>query len=499
MRTKKAIYNTVSSLALELITIIVGLIVPRMILSVFGSTYNGVITSITHFLSFVSLLRAGMGGATRAALYKPLAEEDRQKISSVVKATENFMRKVAWIFAGSILVFACVYPLIVNEFEWLFTFILVLILGIDSFCNYYFGITYQILLIADQREYIFSTIKIITTILTGAMTVLFIQLGCGIHLVKLAAALAGLFSPLMLHIYVRRRYRIDNKAKPDFVAINQRWNVFIHQIANYVHSNTDVLLLTLLAGDIKIISVYMVYSLVVSKIKTLVTALTNGVEAALGNMIAKKETTAVRENFKQVSCVVSLISNFLFGCVGALILSFVQVYTKGVTDVNYFVPAFAMLFVAAEYVYCIRIPYVSVIQASGHYKQTQNSAIIEAVINLLLSVCLVYKFGLIGVAVGTLAAMIYRTTYLVIYAQKNILHGSAIKAGVQAVINFIATGVIAAVPLMVGFTCVNYAQWFGKAVLVALWALSVSVLLALVVYKQQIKKICKRLIGLLKK
>lgn len=60
--------------------------------------------------------------------------------------------------------------------------------------------------------------------------------------------------------------------------------------------------------------------------------------------------------------------------------------------------------------------------AAGHYKQTQWSAIIEAGINVVVSVILVFKFSLIGVAIGTLAAMAYRTVYLALYLRKNILY-----------------------------------------------------------------------------
>ena len=59
--------------------------------------------------------------------------------------------------------------------------------------------------------------------------------------------------------------------------------------------------------------------------------------------------------------------------------------------------------------------------AAGHYKQTQWSAIIEAAVNIAVSVVLVFKFGLTGVAIGTLAAMVYRTAYLARYLSRNII------------------------------------------------------------------------------
>ena len=70
MRTKKAFYNIITSLLSQIVSIICGLIAPRLILATFGSTYNGVINSATQFLSFISVLNIGISGATRVARYK---------------------------------------------------------------------------------------------------------------------------------------------------------------------------------------------------------------------------------------------------------------------------------------------------------------------------------------------------------------------------------------------------------------------------------------------
>ena len=56
--------------------------------------------------------------------------------------------------------------------------------------------------------------------------------------------------------------------------------------------------------------------------------------------------------------------------------------------------------------------------AGGKFKETNFGAVAEAVINLGMSLLLITKFGLIGVAVGTLAAIAFRLIYLVWYLHK---------------------------------------------------------------------------------
>ena len=150
---KKIFYNITSSLVMEVVSVICAFILPRMIISDFGSEYNGMVSSITQFLSVVTLLRSGVGGVTKAALYKPLAENDTYKLSIIVKSTERFMRRIVFIFIAFLLIFASLYPLLVsNEFGWLFTFSLVLILGISTVSQYYFGITHQFLLMIRRQN-----------------------------------------------------------------------------------------------------------------------------------------------------------------------------------------------------------------------------------------------------------------------------------------------------------------------------------------------------------
>ncbi len=494
MRTKKAMLNTLFSLLLELIMVISGLIVPRLILSHFGSTYNGVITSVTQFLTIVTLLRSGAGGVTRAALYKPLAENDTKKISEILKATEIFMRRIAVAFVGILLVVAVAYPLLIDDFDWFFTFSLILILGLDSFINYYFGITYQILLMADQREYIYSIIRSVTTLLYIGVSVVLILSGCEIRVVKLGTAIVGGITPIVLYFYARKRYSIDSHVSPDNTAIKQRWSALLHQIANYVHSNTPVIVLTFLSSSIMEVSVYSVYSMVIAKMKDLIKSFTNGMEAALGNMIVKNEIKVLQTNFRIIEMFTFLSSNFCFGCAGALMLSFISVYTRGVTDVNYIRPIFSLLFVLAEYTYCIRIPFISIVQSAGHYKQTQNSAIIEAGINLTVSIALVYHFGLTGVAIGTLCAMMYRTLYLVIYSHLNILKCSGQSFFFRMIGNFVATLLIIFSSKFLAAECSTYTEWMINAVKVGIFAVVVDVVIAVVLYRKE----CSRAFKLIK-
>jgi len=421
MRGKKATRNTLFSLLEQLVSVVCGLILPRLIMATLGSKYNGLTSSVSQFLSCAILLRSGIGGATRAALYKSIAQEKHDEINAIVRATDLFMKKIGLILAAGIVLFSITYPLLVqNEFGWVFSCSLFLIIGASTFAESFFGITYLIVLQADQRVWIASLLKSICYIINTALGALLLLNGQSIHVVKLCSTVVFVVYPIILGIYVRKHYKINKNVEPDNKAISQRWDAFWQQVATFVTTNTDIMVLTVFTNMLEV-SVYTVYNMVLEGLRRVLTSFSNGLEAAFGNMIAKKEDNLLRENVAIIETILYSASTFIYTCAALLILPFVTIYTHNVTDVNYIRPTFAYVIILANFFNGIRIPYQLVVQAAGHYKQTKRGAIIEPIINLSLSIMLVYKFGLIGVAIGTLVATIFRTVQYSVYMSRNIV------------------------------------------------------------------------------
>ena len=493
MRSRKALLSTTSALLLELVTVVCGFILPRLILSRFGSAYNGITSSITQFLSYIALLKSGIGGVTRASLYKPLQENDTGRVSAIVNATEKFMQQIAKIFAVFILVFAAIYPVSVSdEFPWMFSFTLVLILGIGTFTQYYFGITYQMLLQADQRQYISSLVQIATTILNTIVAAILIKLGGSIHIVKLGSAVVFALNPIFINIYVRRKYAINKKVSPDNTAISQRWDSFAHQIANFVHGNTDVVILTIFTS-LSEVSVYTIYAMIVTGVRKLVNTLASGMEAAFGNMLAKQEDKILHRNVGLLEFIIFYISTICFSAAIVLIVSFVTVYTAGIEDVNYSRPLFGVLLCVAEMFWCIRIPYQSVVLAAGQFKETRNGAIAEPVINIIISLVLVWKLGLTGVAIGTVVAMAFRTIQYAVYMSKKIVIrpiGTFIYKLLILVANVLLNCLVS---FQVGDVCTSYGQWLILGIERGLIILAITLVFMLVFERKNIKLFISKL------
>ncbi len=493
MRSKKALMNTVASLALQLVTVICGFIVPRLIIGEYGSEVNGLVSSITQFLGYITLFEAGVGGVVRAALYKPLADNNIDEMSGIIKATESFFRKIALIFVGYMIVLSALFPLIVNKsFDFIFTASLVLIIGISTFAQYYFGMTYTVFVQADQRRYITASLQIFTIILNAIMVVIFVKLGASIHILKLGTAAVYVLRPLLLNLYVNKRYKFDKSAKPNTQAIKQRWDGLGHHIAYFVNLNADVVILTLFskistAFSIAEVSVYTVYHAVVYGIVSITSSISSGMEAGFGNMIAKNEKENLNNKFGLYEFLVYTIVTVMFTCAGILIVPFVRVYTSGITDINYIRPLFAYIITAAYAAYAIRSPYNILTLAAGHYKQTRNGAFAEAAINVVLSIIGVYFWGIVGVAIGTFAAMTFRTVQYALYLSKNILERKFSVFVKRVLTSVLASALsILIVYFIPDFTVDSYLTWILYAIEAFAVTSAITILVSIVFSKNEI-------------
>ena len=414
--------NIASSILLQAVSGICGLILPRLLLSSYGSEANGLSASISQLLSYTVLLEGGIGGVMRAALYKPLANRDMEGVSSIYHQIKGSFQRISYIYlAFSFLLAIGIKFLLITQFDWLYVSTLVLILCSHTYFNYYFILPQWTLIAADQKLFIIQFTQIVTTIINLLVCSMIIHLGGGMHAVKFASAIVILLNPMVLRTYVKRHYRIHAASDIKKAQIPQKRDGIIHHLAYFIHYNTDIVIISLFSS-LANVSVYTVYRAVINILERLLISVSSGLSSAYGNLIAREEWDELDRLISRFEAWNNALATATATVCAILIVPFVAVYTKGIYDANYTQPIFAILMIAGSYVYCVRHPFESVISAAGHYKQTKAGAVGEVVINLGLSLLLVKPMGLTGVALGTFSAMSFRTIYILWYLSKHILH-----------------------------------------------------------------------------
>ena len=133
-KTRKFALNATFSALQQVVTMLVGLVSPRIMLQFYGSEINGLVASITQFISYISLIEAGLSGAAVYSLYKPLAEHDVKGINGIVSAAKRTYTRLGYVFTGLTLVLAVIYASIVSVqgLSVQEIFFLILVMGVSG-------------------------------------------------------------------------------------------------------------------------------------------------------------------------------------------------------------------------------------------------------------------------------------------------------------------------------------------------------------------------------
>jgi len=466
-RGNKAVLNSFARFMYEIVAVVCSFILPRLILSYYGSDVNGLVLSITRFLSISTFIDAAIGGVTRAVMYKPLADKNWPLLSRIYHASNQYYRNISRLFLAYTLLVACLLPFINGEgFGYAEIFWLTLAIAVSTYIQFLIGATNNVLVYADQKVYLISLINTVTIILNTIATAVLIKLGCSIHMVKLTTSFIFAIRPLFTYYYCKSHYPLTKSAANDSNLIPNKWSGFSHQISETVHNNADVLVLTVLSVYSNV-SIYAIYTLITDGLTKLLECLRSGMGPGFGNMLVTESTERVRARFSMFEWVINVGCCILFCCSITLLVPFVMIYTENVNDANYNQPVFAVLIVLATLLHNMKNPYLIIIFAAGHFRQTQNSAYIEMTIHLVCSVLFISIWGLNGVAIGTIIAMLYRVLYcakylegnIIFYPFSNVVKKLTINVAIMAVIYFLFCHLFTFFPT-------NYQDWILYAMMV---------------------------------
>ena len=474
---------------MQIVTLVSGFILPRLLLSNYGTEVNGVVQSITQFLGIINLAEMGIGQVIHSSLYHPLATSNNDLISKIVVSGQRFYQKIAiaLLFYVSALIF--IYPLLINRsLDWVFTTTLILSMSVSLFSQYLLGNNDRTLLSADQKSYILNTVQIILTFVNILVTIILIKNGFSIQLVKLVSALVFLIKPILGRIYINKNYAIDRRIKYDDEPIKEKWSGSAQFFMAFILDGTDNIVLTLFS-TLQNVSIYSVYFMVVSGVRTLHQSLTAGLQSYMGNLWALQNKEKIEKAYNVMEFGIHSMNVFLFGCTAILIVPFVKVYTVGIVDANYNQPMFAILLTLAYLATCLKTTYNIVILAAGHFRQTQVCHIVASVLNISISIICVSWLGLVGIAIGTLVAMIYQMIWMGVYASKHLLQRSILHLVKRIVVDVICVGLIFVSTTWIHLPLLNYGSWLWMAMKIALIALFNTLIVSFVFYPKECKSL----------
>lgn len=418
---KNFIWSTVSSIA----TLLLNFVARTIIIKTLGSTYVGVNGLFSNILGFLSLAEMGIGSAIGFSLYKPLAEDNIKKIQAYIKFYRNAYRIVAVVVTVIGLLLVPLLPFIVKGGEGVthLTFIYLVFL-FNTVSSYL--ITYKSTIVsADQKNYKITNINTVVNIFTVSIQI------CVLLVFKNYIAYLIVYAVICLikNIFINNYYTVKHypylKEKNDEHLTNdERKTIFVkikallyHKIGEVVIYQTDSIIISSMI-NVTTFGIVSNYLMVINIVRSLINTFFSSIPASLGNLIAVGDRNQLIRTFKRFNFIGFWVSSFSFTSLYFLLSPFVTIWIGK----EYVIPNnILLLLVINFYMNVMRVAPHIVRSAAGEFEQDKFSPIIESVINLVVSIALTYKFGLIGVYLGTFVSAFVPCIWRPIVAFKYVL------------------------------------------------------------------------------
>lgn len=475
--------NIVISVFSEIIILALGLIVPRLFISNYGSEINGLIHSTAQFLQYLTLFEAGIGAVMTKALYKPLSNDDKESVSSVYWTGNNYYLKIVPFYILSLIVISVVYCLSVeSSIDKLTIFFVVLLSGLGNALTWMFVSAKSFLIQADGNYYFISLTRLLITCLSYIVQIVCIVFSANIVTIKTVGLFVTLCQIIVYNLFFKKKYFwVKSQKKSNIELFKDRKYYFLHQIANLLFSCTDMVLLTYVCS-LATVSVYSTYNMIIVGINTILSVIVSSVVFILGQTFQqnKEQYAKMHDNFKTMYM---LLAFTLASSAYILFCPFMKIYI-GDADVNYVDKILALLFSGICMINSTRVVDNNLASFAGFAKETLPHMFIELLINIVLSLTLVWFCGIYGVLIGTISAIFVRYIISCYYTEKKILKRRIIKGFLSSIINFVTFGIIFLIERNIEINVNNYLEFFIVAIIVFVVVATMYISSNLLVFKK---------------
>lgn len=462
MRTKKVFINLLSSVFLQMVSIVVGLIIPKLIIATYGSTLNGLISSTNQIIGYFGIIEGGVAAAAGASLYKPFVDNDHTRINNIMTAVKKFYQKTG-IIIGVIVTFLCIiYPLTINnQITFTKASIIMIMLSVISVLGYLVFNKYNMILVTDQKHYITLISSAIVNLLICITQMVFMLTKMSVIFVVLVVPILSLVRLFIIRGYIRKNYPFLNyHGEPEYQGISQKWNALSMNISQLCKVAIPIVVLSLMY-DLRVVSVYTVYSLLFHVGSSMLEISGNSITAIFGNVVAKENHEIIKRSYDISETLTVIVIAILSGCFFCLTKPFIQVYVGNVSDISYSAPMLTISFIINEAILNLRFSPKISIKAVGKLKEARNSGLVEIIMCSILTPLCCFLFGYQGVLFGSILSGFIQTIYLTKVSYLKILNEPIRDLYKKIIVNalFLILGILT-VKQFVQYPVNSYIEWF---------------------------------------
>ncbi|WKY48308.1 hypothetical protein Q5O24_02975 [Eubacteriaceae bacterium ES3] len=401
-RVKNSIRNIYAGLIFQIISLLMNFLARTVFIKVLGVDYlgvNGLLTNIFTILTFTELV---FGVALSYSMYRPIVDNNIEKIGGIFNYYKTLYKKAVIIIG---IVGVCIIPLLpymINSNIATKEIILYYIIFLINIVIYNYFIINTYLMIADQRRYIISMVRIVVDVVCFTVLIVAIILFENYLLYLLLITIKTLIFSVIIHILLKKHYpfvkenfyvtEVDKKR-----AIMNIKDLFIYRFSMVMLNGTDNILISVFVST-NMVGVYSNYIMVIMGLDALVEVIYSAVSASIGNLAAEKNNESLAEMFRMVQVVSIWLSGTISVCLLILFNDFIIVWIGA----DYLCAGGTVIIIIVNfYLACVRDSMKMFIEALGLFSKVKYMTLATAVLNIVFSVFLGYNFGITGILAAT--------------------------------------------------------------------------------------------------
>lgn len=438
-RTQKSVKNIAYAFGAQGVTTLFNFVTKSIIARLLGSQIVALNGLFTEIIACLSLAELGIGSAIVYNLYKPLAEEDHEKVSQLMTFFKQAYRLIALAVMGMGTIACFFVQFIIKEditYPLWYVRVIFMLFVLNSACSYLFS--YKIsLLNADQKVYIFSFYNTLFYIVRSSINIIVLLLlnkygDDYSYIIYLSISIATtLASNYLISRQVDKRYTYLKKIplpKEDKKKVfDNVKNIFIKELSGKITTSTDNILISMLVSTI-MVAPNQFYTTLTGIFMNLIFQVEAGIKASMGNLFAVGSSEDCSRVVNRLTWGYAVFA--IWGCTGLYVCS----------------EAFIRVWVGAQYLYEDRILFIIIINlfcyivckpiytamhVSGLFKEGRNISILGSVVNLVVSVVLGKAWGIIGIFLGTFCTYLIQTVLKIYYVYKMKFKSSCVNYAIR--------------------------------------------------------------------
>ncbi len=409
VRTKAALKNTSISLISYLLIIIVGFISQRVFKDVLGTEYLGLHSLFSNIMTMLAVVELGFGTAIVSNMYRPVANDDKEEIISLIQFYKRVYRILAFIILA---IGLCLLPfinLIVGNSELNVSYRIIFLFYLADTVSSYF-ITYKrSILYANQKTYYTNIIHTLCVATMNTLQVIFLITTHNYYIYLLLRVVFRLLENIIInlianklypYIKAKEEYPLNEEIRSDI--LKKIKGLLFHRIGTFFVSGSDNIIISMLPNlGIKYVGLYSNYIMITNQLYSVVNQMFNSLTASVGNLLIEGNKEHSYSTFKKILMFNGWIYVYISIAFYYISFPFIELWMGSEFVLNKTV---VFILTLNFFIQGMRSAYSTFKDAAGIFYEDRFIPLIESATNIVISITLGYFWGLAGVFIGTICS-----------------------------------------------------------------------------------------------